>query len=90
MSRFKMKDLGECKLILGMRVTRDRTTDLITVDNEIQINKTLSQFGMSDCKPAPTPASLDKLFPTTLEEEGLIDTTLFQSMVGALNYLAQS
>ena len=90
MSRFKMKDLGECEFILGMRVTRDRAADLITVDSQIHIDKTLLQFGMSDCKPAPTPASLDKLIPTPADEEGLIDVTLFQSMVGALNYLAHS
>jgi hypothetical protein len=90
MSRFKMKDLGECKFILGMRVTRDRDANSIVVDSQIHIDKMLLQFGMSDCKSAPTPATLDKLIPTTSEEEGLIDVTLFQSMVGALNYLAHS
>lgn len=90
MSRFQMKDLGQCKLILGMRVTRDRVTGTLHVDNQVHIEKMLSTFRMDECKPAVTPASIDKLSPTTKEEEGQVDKRLYQSMVGALNYLVQA
>lgn len=33
MFRFKMKDLGECKLILGMRIIRNRNEKILIIDN---------------------------------------------------------
>ena len=90
LTRFKIKDLGELKLILGMRVTRNRKLKTLTIDNEVQIKATLKTFGMDECKSASTPESLEKLEATTDADRGKVDKTLFQSMVGALNYLVQS
>ena len=90
MSRFRMKDLGECRLILGMRVTRNYKQGTLVVDNEIHIRRMLAEFGMGVCTPAPTPESLEKLLPTTEEERGKVDITLFQKLAGSLNYLAQA
>jgi hypothetical protein len=53
--RFNITDLGESKFMLGMRITRDRQTRTITLDQELYITKALEKFGLDQCKPAPTP-----------------------------------
>jgi len=90
MARFKMKYLGECRLILGMRITRDRHKNILTIDNEVYINRMLTRFKMKDCHPKSTPASHEKLIPTPKYEEDKEDKQLYQSIVGALNYLQQA
>jgi hypothetical protein len=90
MTRFRMKDMGECKLILGMRITRDRSNNTLTIDNQVHINNMLRTHGMQDCKHAPTPAAATQLTATTKEESGIVDIRLYQSIVGSLNYLVQT
>jgi hypothetical protein len=90
MQRFRMKDLGECKLILGMRITRDRQKHTLHIDNQVHIEKLLDKFGMRQCKPANTPEEQMKLVPTASEEEEKVDKVMYQSMIGALNYLVQT
>ena len=45
---------------------------------------------MKQCKPCDTPETQIKLIPTTEQEQGQVDRTLYQSMIGALNYLVQT
>lgn len=90
MKQFRMKDMGECKLILGMRITRNRNHRTLIIDNEVYIKKLLKTFRMQQCKHASTPSALAKLIPTTETEIGTVDVKLYQSMVGALNYLVQT
>jgi hypothetical protein len=90
MSRFKMKDLGECKLILGMRVTRNRAKKTLKLDNHVKIEQLLSMGGRNKWSPVPTPESTMKLQATQEEEQGLVDKELYQSLVGSLNYLVQA
>ena len=42
---FKLKDLGELKLYLGIRVTRDRGSKRIYLDQEVYIEQVLERFG---------------------------------------------
>ena len=90
MKKFRMKDMGECKMILGMRITRDREHHTLIIDNEVYIKKLLETFGMQQCKHATTPSTSIKQVPTTETETGIVDVRLYQSMVGALNYLVQT
>ena len=85
-----MKDMGECKMILGMRITRNRKHHTLTIDNEVYIKKLLETFGLQQCKQATTPSTLVKQVPTTETEIEIVDVKLYQSMVGALNYLVQT
>ena len=89
-NRFKMKYLGECRLILGMRITRNRTNKILTIDNEVHINRMLTHFQMSDCQPKSTPATNEKLIQTPKQDENIVDKPYYQSIVGALNYLQQT
>jgi len=49
-AKFKMKDLGELKWILGMEVKRDRSRRRIEISQQAYINLMLKRFGMSECK----------------------------------------
>ena len=54
-NKFKMKDLGDAKLILGMRISRDRHQRTLIVDQEIYINRVLEGCNMDTCFPVATP-----------------------------------
>ena len=87
--RFKMKDLGELKWFLGTEFRRN--------ENKMQMNQTryiqkiLSKFKMSDCKPKPTPCILgfETTSETTINEDSkeLVDPKLYRAIVGSLIYL---
>ena len=48
--RFKLKELGKVSKILGMRVTRDRTSRAVYLDQTSYIKSFLYQFGMEQSK----------------------------------------
>ncbi|CAM9435336.1 unnamed protein product, partial [Sphacelaria rigidula] len=52
---FKMTDMGDVSLVLGMQVTRDRQEKTITISQEKYTRSILEKFGMVDCKPVSTP-----------------------------------
>ena len=60
MKKFKMRDLGELKWILGMKVERDE--EKIQISQESYINNILERFDMNNSKPISTP------LPSKLEE----------------------
>ena len=94
MDKFKMKDLNDAEWILGIRITRDRNTRTIKLDHEIQINKSLETFRMSQCNPAPTPTEVRKLTmedcPVTQEEKNEMAKVPYKSLIGSLQYIALS
>ncbi|MBW0538526.1 hypothetical protein O181_078241 [Austropuccinia psidii MF-1] len=87
-STFDMKDLGELKFVLGMKVTRNRNVHLIFLTQELYIDKLLHTFKMNDCKPASTPqvpsSSLEPVSSSLASEEISIN---YRRAVGLLNYL---
>ena len=50
---FEMKDLGELKHFLGMKITR--TGDRISIDQSSYIRQILERYGMSNSNPVSTP-----------------------------------
>jgi len=54
MQKYKSKDMGEARLILGMRLQRDRTRRMLRVHQQAYAEAVLHHFGMADCKPAAT------------------------------------
>ena len=86
---FELTDLGEISFYLGLRITRDRKTRSISLDQEKYIQDVLSRFQMSSCTPANTPfaSGTDLLASPSPPEEN--DPSLianYQSMVGSLMY----
>jgi hypothetical protein len=87
-SMFKMKDLGELKSIVGIKV--ERTTTTTSLSQCQFIKEMLSRFNMSDCKSTTTP------LPTNInkdEKEALTkfnDKVLYQQAIGSLIYLSNA
>ena len=52
---FAMKDLGDAKHFLGLRITRDRKRHILELSQETYINKVLERFNMQGGKALSTP-----------------------------------
>lgn len=94
-SRFKMKDLGEAKLCLGLRITRDRTKGKIWIDQQQYILDVLNRFNMANCNSVSTPADpgvkLDQaMCPSNQEEIQSMQSIPYKEAVGSLTYIAQA
>ncbi|GAA0155215.1 hypothetical protein LIER_12992 [Lithospermum erythrorhizon] len=87
--KLAMKDLGETKQILGMRIIRDRNSLRLT--QEEYLKKVIKRFNMLDAKPVSTPiaAHFQLLVEQSLETENelmYMDKVPYASAVGSLMY----
>jgi hypothetical protein len=55
MAKYKIKEVRDAEVVLGVRITRDRKKKILKLDQELYIKKLLKQHNMSESKPAPTP-----------------------------------
>jgi hypothetical protein len=53
--RFKIRDLGPSEWVLKMRVKRDRSSGVISLDQSAYSADLLRQYQMIDCRPVATP-----------------------------------
>lgn len=82
-------DRGPIKFYLGMEIERDEPRGRIIVHQRRYVENLLIKWGMENCKPAFTPlASGTVLDKCSKEDCNVASTTLYQSLMGALNYLA--
>jgi len=90
--RFDVKDLGESKWMLGMRITRDRAKRTIKLDQELYVTKALEKYGLSECKTARTPAQQNNGAQEDDRDGGgkPANQHLYQEKVGTLLYAAIS
>lgn len=93
--KYKIQDLGDAKLVLGMRITRDRRARTLKVDQENYVQRLLEKCQMQDCIPADTPAepgSHLSMLPTHHSNNDDPGMTALQygSVVGSLLYAAIS
>jgi transposase InsO family protein len=89
--RFKMKDLGEAKFILGVEIERDRAARTLTISQRAYVKDVLARFNMSGCNGVSTPKvtglKLTKAdAPQTDAEKLEMKAVPYQSAVGALMY----
>jgi len=89
---YKIKDLGEVKLILGMRVERDRKTGDIKLSQQAYCERMLQCFNMAKCSPTSTPLPTGLTLsiedcPTTVEEAKEMENTPYQEALGSLMWL---
>ena len=91
MDQFKMTDMGDVSLVLGMQVTRDRQGKTLTISQENYTKSILERFGMADCKLSSTPGFGSEL--STKQQEGTLlnkeETQRYQAITGSVMYLAQ-
>jgi len=86
--RFRTKDLGEIKKVLGIRVTRNRKERTLYIDQEQYLETVLNRFGFPQEKhrAKSVPATgYDKLGPA-LPTDKRIEATPYQQGIGSIMY----
>ncbi|AYV86656.1 MAG: hypothetical protein Sylvanvirus5_24 [Sylvanvirus sp.] len=95
-NKFKIKDLGEPKALLGIRIQRDINTGAITLDQPNYIEKILKRFNIVHTKGAYTPdvKEVDHYGPLSLEhcpktdeDKKYMESKNYRALVGSLLYL---
>ena len=84
---FEMKDHGVADVILNIKLLRDNEGG-ITLLQSHYVEKVLSRFGFSDCKPSQTPydpSGLVQKFEGTAK-----DQLRYSQIIGSLMYLASA
>nr|KYP32301.1 Retrovirus-related Pol polyprotein from transposon TNT 1-94 [Cajanus cajan] len=89
--RFDMKDLGEARQILGMKITRDRNTGKLWLSQSEYIEKVLCRFKMEAAKPVGVPLGSqfklsNKDSPKDDSERERMRGTPYASAIGSLMY----
>uniref|UniRef100_A0ABD2WKS0 Reverse transcriptase Ty1/copia-type domain-containing protein n=1 Tax=Trichogramma kaykai TaxID=54128 RepID=A0ABD2WKS0_9HYME len=91
---FKMKDLGEPKVYLGMEIQRDRKNRKIELKQSEYIERILEKFKMTECKPQATPMitrqakKIESKIPEKQQEMMTPFRGPFREAIGSLLYLA--
>ena len=88
---FSMKDLGEAAYILGIKIYRDRSQQLLVLSQSGYIDKVLKRFSMQHSKRGFLPMShgikLNKYqCPTTKDERERMDKIPYASAIGSIMY----
>lgn len=82
-ARFKMKDLGESRIILGMDITRDYVNRTISLSQSRYAQKVIDRFGMSSAREVTTP--MDSSIDLTVKSEPCSEP--YREAIGSLMYL---
>lgn len=100
LQKYTIKNLGNAKLMLGMRLTRDENNRTIKLDQELYVKKLLTDCGMGQCISLPTPAQTRQSMtgfirdftaegPTVSDDcQQLKDHASYRALIGSLLYLA--
>jgi hypothetical protein len=90
MNHYKMKDMGDLQMILGMRINRDREQQIIRIDQGLYIQKILKKFNMEYCSPVHTPESTADLgsiqAENSEENNNYMKKVPYREAIGALLY----
>ena len=82
-SKFDMKDLGEAKVILGIKITR--VPNGLKLSQEHYVEKILRKFEHFDCKPVSTP--YDPSSQLKKNREHSVAQIEYPQIIGSLMYL---
>ena len=83
---YKMKDLGEADVCLGIQIRRNRKNRTLTIDQHAYVTKILKEFNMENSKPVSTPIDSYEYIKPALEDEPMADQLEYQKAVGSLMY----
>ncbi|GLI71481.1 hypothetical protein VaNZ11_016622 [Volvox africanus] len=87
---FKIRDLGEARVFLGMDIHHEKNGDILLSQSRY-IEQLLERHNMLDAKDRASPLAMGtRATPVTDESELLEDPTPYRALVGELNYLAVS
>ena len=85
LNHYEMRDLGELKWFLGIRVIRDRPQRKIWLCQDSYIDKIARTFHLTDGKAPPTPMAMDNLQPYTSKASAQ-EMYAYQCKIGSLTY----
>ena len=85
MKKFKMKDLGVLSWFLGIHFKCE--SDCIEMNQNQYVERILSKFKMSDCKPKAVPCELGANKACETNGSEYKNTSLYREIVGSLIYL---
>jgi hypothetical protein len=93
-NRFKMKDLGPAKRILGIDIDYDQPAGILTLGQETYVESVLKEREMSDCRGVGSPIDPGQAAmlgsPEDLETADASRSSDYLSQVGEVLYLSQS
>jgi hypothetical protein len=81
---FSIKELGNVQYCLGVKIERDRNKKQMFLSQRAYIEQLVEKFGLSDCKPCYTPASLDPLRKPDVPNQVSYP---YREAIGSLMYL---
>ena len=85
---YQMKDLGPASSYLGIRMTRNRNTRAIWIDQEAYIKNALKRFDLSDANSTKTPLPAGIHLEKSEETVTLDTKTYYQQIIRMLIYAA--
>ena len=85
---YQMKDLGPASSYLGIRITRDRNTRAIWIDQQVYIEKALKRFKLQDANSTKTPLPAGIHLEKSEVPVALDTKTYYQQIIGTLIYAA--
>ncbi len=90
--QFKIKDLGNANVCLGIQIHRDRVNRRLTIDQSAYTRKILAQFGYSEARAAASPADGGDRAITAFRDDSdkLADKALYMEAIGSLLWLARA
>jgi hypothetical protein len=87
-TRFKMKDLGDIRYMIGWEISRDRKLGTMKISQNKYIQDTLVEFGMQDSKPEVTPMDPNVKLTDQMNAKGDEMVNIpYRQVIGKLNYL---
>ncbi|GIL68887.1 hypothetical protein Vafri_22154 [Volvox africanus] len=87
---FKIRDLGEAKVFLGMEISRGVNGE-VKLSQQHYIEALLQRHQLVDAKPRTTPLPPgSRVLPAEDGDTELADSTKYRALIGELNYLATS
>ena len=86
MNKFKIKDLGELRSFLGIKITK--IDEGMFLNQRGYLERLLNRFGMSECKPVNTP--MEAKFNESEESSNLGENVPYRELMGCLLYVTQT
>nr|CCA23220.1 putative polyprotein [Albugo laibachii Nc14] len=86
--KFKLKDLGKVKFMLGIQVDYDREQRSMEICQTSSINKMVEKFNQVDAKLVWNPNVQGQLLSTIEKEDERMKFRPFRSLVGSLLYIS--
>lgn len=89
-NKFNIKDLGELKYFLGMKVEQSKGSGSVWIGQPAYTKNLLKRLGMQDSKPIHTPVEVNTKLQLATNQAEPVNQTEYQSAIGGLMYLAVS